>query len=71
MNVNSVVFGQIIFLINITVIAFTIYYTRSFKKDFPCVTLLAVLFNFILPPVGWVYCWYRMNIAYKHKNGAA
>ncbi|QSX38272.1 hypothetical protein [Shewanella sedimentimangrovi] len=59
MNLNATLVGQIAFVLAIIVIYFTLRFAkRGAAENLPLVGFYALLLNFILPPAGWIYCWY-------------
>ncbi|QFU22032.1 hypothetical protein FS418_09225 [Shewanella sp. YLB-09] len=57
MDFNATTFGQIFFILNLSVIFLTLHFAiKSRSKSLPLVGLYSTILNFILPPLGWYYC---------------
>jgi len=58
MDIRATVWGQILFVLAVIVIFFTIRFARKKANNLPLVGFYAILLNFLFPPGGWIYCCY-------------
>ena len=58
MNFNATFWGQILFVLAIIVIFFTIKFAKNKTTNVPLVGFYALILNCFIPPAGWVYCFY-------------
>lgn len=58
MNFNATLWGQVLFVLAVIVIFFTVRFAKGKASNLPLVGLYSILLNFIFPPGGWLYCLY-------------
>ncbi|WP_235375329.1 hypothetical protein [Shewanella sp. cp20] len=58
MNLNVTLWGQILFVVALIVIFFTVRFAQGKASNVPLVGFYALLLNLLIPPGGWIYCGY-------------
>ena len=58
MNIKATFWGQILFVLAVVVIFFTIRFAKGKAENLPLVSFYSFLLNFLFPPGGWFYCYY-------------
>ena len=58
MDVNATKIGQIIFVLTIIVVFFTLKFAKGKTTNLPLIGFYAILLNVIFAPAGWLFCWY-------------
>ncbi|GIU23301.1 hypothetical protein TUM4644_16620 [Shewanella colwelliana] len=61
MSINATLIGQIVFVLAIIMIVSTLKFAKGKADNLALVGLYALLLNFTMPPVGWLYCGYWAN----------
>ena len=61
MNLNATFWGQVLFILALVVIFFTIKFAKGKADNIGLVAIYAFLLNFLIPPVGWFYCYRWAN----------
>lgn len=61
MNLNATFWGQALSILALVVIFFTIKFAKGKADNIGLVVIYAVLLNFLIPPVGWFYCYRWAN----------
>tara|TARA_R110002033_G_scaffold60881_3_gene111243 strand:+ start:4414 stop:4611 length:198 start_codon:yes stop_codon:yes gene_type:complete len=58
MNLNATLIGQIIFVLTLVVVFFTLKFAKGKTTNLPLVAFYALVLNIVFAPAGWIYCWY-------------
>ncbi|MFT6133149.1 hypothetical protein EGC86_12705 [Shewanella frigidimarina] len=58
MELNGTLIGQIIFVLTLVVVFFTLRFAKGKTTNLPLVGFYALVLNLIFAPAGWIYCWY-------------
>jgi len=61
MNLNATFWGQALFILALVVIFLTIKFAKGKADNIGLVAIYAFLLNFLIPPVGWFYCYRWAN----------
>jgi len=61
MNLNATSLGQALFILALVDIFFTVKFAKGKADNIGLVAIYAVLFNFLIPPIGWFYCYRWAN----------
>jgi len=58
MALNGTLSGQIIFVLTVVVVFFTLKFAKGKTTNLPLMGFYAIVLNLIFAPAGWIYCWY-------------